>query len=194
MPFLSCIVNEIGPAADGAETREPVIYMNLTDTGGSFANQWFHAAQQSKEEMLSVGLAAMSTNRRVEAAIDTPNVPYSAVRRMYLMGPAAGGRTQLVFNQSIVGTPTSGRILDPIDISAFAKIRFSVTVNGSGGIQFFLLSGTAGGFPSGFALDNFSVDASGTLTRTYDVAGLALLIEIIPSNSNNQAIIGVFGH
>jgi hypothetical protein len=42
MPFFSCTVNEIGPAADGTETADPVIYMNLTDTGGSrFANQWF---------------------------------------------------------------------------------------------------------------------------------------------------------
>ena len=87
MAFFSCTVNEIGPAADGAETAEPVIYINLTDTGGSFANRWFYAAERSKTQMLSVGLAAMSTNRPVEAAIDTPDVPYSSVRRMYLMGP-----------------------------------------------------------------------------------------------------------
>ena len=34
----------------------------------------------------------------------------------------------------------------------------------------------------------------GTLTRTYDVAGLTLLIQMIPTNSDNQAIIGVFGN
>jgi hypothetical protein len=194
MPFFSCTVNEIGPAANGTETPAPVIYVNLTDTGGSFVNQWFYAAEQSKGQMLSVGLAAMSTNRQVEAAIDTPNVPYSSVTRMYLMGSAAGGGTKLAFNQSLIGMPTSGKILDPIDISAFAKIRFSVTVNGSGSIQFYLLSGTGGQFPSGYALDDFSVDVSSTLTRTYDVAGLTLLIQMIPSNTNNQAIIGVFGH
>ena len=32
------------------------------------------------------------------------------------------------------------------------------------------------------------------LTRTYDVAGLTLLIQMIPSDSNNQAIISVFGN
>jgi hypothetical protein len=193
MPFFSCIVNEVGPAANGAETPEPVIYINLTDTGGSFANQWFHAAEKAKAQMLSVGLAAMSTNRPVEAAIDTPNVPYSSVSRMYLMGPAAAGGTKLAFNQSIIDMPTSGKTLDPIDISAFTKIRFSVTVNGSGDIQFFLSSGTGGPFPSGYYLDQFSVGVSSTLTRTYDVAGLTLLVQMIPSNSNNQAIIGVFG-
>ena len=121
MAFFSCTVNEIGPAADGAETAEPVIYINLTDTGGSFANRWFYAAERSKTQMLSVGLAAMSTNRPVEAAIDTPDVPYSSVRRMYLMGPGGGG-TKLAFSGNIIGTPTGGKILAPIDISPFAKI------------------------------------------------------------------------
>jgi hypothetical protein len=195
MAFFSCTVNEIGPAADGTETAEPVIYVNLTDVAGSFVNQWFFAAQKSKEEMLSVGLAAMSSNRLVEAAIDTPNAPYSSVRRMYLMGSADGGATKLALNQSFVDMPTSGKTVDPIDIGGFAKIRFSVTVNGSGSIQFYLSSGTGSQFPSGYWLDQFSVDAGGgTLTRTYDVAGLTLLIQMFPSDSNNQAIIGVFGH
>src|ERR1700732_4600673 len=48
MPFFACTVNEIGPAADGTETAHPVIYINLTDTGASFVNQWFHAAENSK--------------------------------------------------------------------------------------------------------------------------------------------------
>ena len=193
--FFSCTVNEIGPAADGTETPPPVIYINLTDTGGSFVNQWFHAAEDSKARMLSVGLAAISTNRQVEVAIDAPNVPYSRVRRMYLLGSAAGGGTKLAFNQSFTGMPTSGKNVGPIDISAFARIRFSVTVNGSGSIEFFLLSGTGGQFPSGYELDDFTVDAGGgTLTRTYDVAGLTLLIQMIPSDSDNQVIIGVFGN
>ena len=115
MAFFSCTVNEIGPAADGTETADPVIYIKLTDTGGSFVNQWFYAAEKSKAQMLSVGLAALSTNRQVEVAINTPNVPYSSVTRMYL---AAGGGTKLAFNQSFIGMPTSGKSLDPIDISS----------------------------------------------------------------------------
>jgi hypothetical protein len=190
MGFFSCTVNEIGPAADGTETHDPVIYIKLTDAEGSFVNQWFYAAEKSKAQMLSVGLAAMSTNRQVEVAIDTPNVPYSSVRRMYL---AAGGGTKLVLNQSFDQMPTSGKNVGPIDISAFAKIRFSVTVNGSGSIQFYLLSGYGAPTFNGYALDEFTVNL-GTFTRTYDVAGLALLIQMIPSDSNNQAIIGIFGN
>ncbi len=195
MPFFTCTVNEVGPASNGVETANPVIYINLTDAGGSFVNQWFHAAENSKLQMLSVGLAAMSTGGAVEVAVDTPNVPYSNVSRMYLMTPPPAGATKLAFDGNLTQMPTSGKTLDPIDISAFAQIRFSVTVNGSGSIQFYLSSGTDGGFPEGFMLDSFSVSSGGgTLTRTYDVAGLSLIVQMYPSDSNNQAIIGVFGH
>jgi hypothetical protein len=192
MGFFTCTVNEIGPAADGAETAEPVIYINLTDTGGSFANQWFYAAERSKTQMLSVGLAAMSTNRPVEAAIDTPNVPYSSVRRMYLMGPGGGG-TKLLLDQNIIGMPTSGKFLAPIDISPFTKIRFSVTTNGLGDIQFFLLSATGGATQNGLLLDQFTLGTTDNITRAYDVAGISLVVQMIPSDSNNQAIIAVYG-
>ena len=106
-----------------------------------------------------------------------------------------GGGTRLALNQSFIGMPTSGLLTDPIDISPFSKIRFSVTVNGSGSIKFFLISGTGASFPSGYALDDFTVDSGGgSLTRTYDVAGETLLIHMFPTDSNNQAIIGVFGN
>ena len=190
MAFFSCTVNEIGPAADGTETADPVIYINLTDTGGSFVNQWFHAAENSKTQMLSVGIAALSTNRQVEVAINTPNVPYSSVTRMYLLGSEFGGGTKVVLNQSFDQMPTTGKNVGPIDIS-----RFSVTVNGSANIQFWLTSGTGAQFPGGYFLDNFTVNLdTGYFTRTYDVAGTTLLIQMIPDDSNNQAIIGIFGN
>jgi hypothetical protein len=87
MPFFSCAVNEAGPAADGAETSDPVVYINLTDTLGGFTNQWFYAAEGSQNQMLAVALAAMNTDRQVEVAVDSPNaggVPYTKVTRMYL--------------------------------------------------------------------------------------------------------------
>jgi hypothetical protein len=109
---------------------------------------------------------------------------------MYL---AAGGGTKLAFNQSLVDMPTSGQSL-AIDISDFAKIRVSVVVNGSGSIEFLLLSGTGAQFPARYELDDFTLSAPDILTRTYDVAGPILQIDMTPSDSNNQAIIGVFGN
>ena len=50
-------------------------------------------------------------------------------------------------------------------------------------------------FPGGYFLDNFTVNLdTGYFTRTYDVAGTTLLIQMIPDDSNNQAIIGIFGN
>ena len=92
MPFLLCAVNEIGPAADGTETSEPVVYIKLTDMQGTFAGQWFYAAEGSQNQMLAVGLTAMNTNRQVEVALVTPNPsgsPYTAVDRMYLTSASA---------------------------------------------------------------------------------------------------------
>jgi hypothetical protein len=92
MPFLLCIVNEIGPAADGTETSDPVIYVNLTDTQGSFTGQWFYAAEGSQNQMLAVGLTAMNTNRQVEVDVvipGPPGSPYTAVNRMYLLPTSA---------------------------------------------------------------------------------------------------------
>jgi len=34
----------------------------------------------------------------------------------------------------------------------------------------------------------------GNFTRTYDVAGTTLLIQMTPSDKDNQAIIGIFGN
>ena len=68
-----------------------------------------------------------------------------------------------------------------------------MTTNGSGNIQFFLLSATGGQTQNGLLLDQFTLGTPDTLTRAYDVAGISLLIQIIPSDSNNQAIIAVYG-
>jgi len=193
MPFFTCTVNEIGPAADGTETANPVIYINLTDTGGSFVNQWFHAAENSKAQMLSVGLAAISTNRRVEAAIDTPNVPYSSVTRMYLslLRPVAETKLLSIQNWTPITTNAQGTVVGPIDISAFAKIRIFVGVLGSGSVGFGLVS-------SGYALDYFTVNAPGPppaeLTRVYDVPGTELYIVMTTTNSGMQTQFGLFGN
>jgi hypothetical protein len=102
MPWYSCVVNEVGPAADGTETSTPVIYVSLTDVQGSFTGQWFYVADGAQNQMLSVALTAMNTNRQVQIAtsyvpvqiVSFPNrtpdgrpdgvVQYPSVTRMYL--------------------------------------------------------------------------------------------------------------
>jgi hypothetical protein len=89
MPWYTCQVSEAGPAADGTETTSPVIYISLTDQGGTFSGQWFYAAENAKDEILAVALSAISTGFLVEAAAVAPNsggTPYTEVSRLYLIG------------------------------------------------------------------------------------------------------------
>lgn len=82
-----CTVNEAGAAADGAEGPNPVIYVNLTDTAGSFANVWFYVEELAKREILAVALAAITSRRRVNATLELPHSdspPYKQVYRLYL--------------------------------------------------------------------------------------------------------------
>ena len=114
MPFYSCIVNEIGPAADGTETSDPVVYVNLTDTLANFTGQWFYAAEGSQNQMLAVGLTAMNTNRQVEVEAVTPDLggaPYTAVNRMYLTPTSAALITPFF---DLNGTYKAGGIAGPI--------------------------------------------------------------------------------
>ena len=74
VPFYTCIVNEVGPAANGTETTAPVIYINLTDTAGSFTNTWFYAAQGIQEQALDVGISAIEGPYQVEVAATAPNI------------------------------------------------------------------------------------------------------------------------
>ena len=74
-----CTVNEVGPASDGTETAQPVIYVNLTDVSGSFTGQWFFAAENARTEMLAVALSAISLGKQVDYRPDQPNARRVAI-------------------------------------------------------------------------------------------------------------------
>jgi hypothetical protein len=134
MPFLSCIVNEIGPAADGTETSDPVVYVNLTDSQGSFTGQWFYVAEGSQNQMLAVGLTAMNTNRQVEVDLVTPNPsgsPYTAVNRMYLTSTSAALISPIF---DLAGSYVEGPVISvnanylSVDMSALNRSTASGTI------------------------------------------------------------------
>jgi hypothetical protein len=88
MPWYQCTVNEVGPASDASETSPPVIYINLSDAGGSFANTWFYAANGIQNQALHVGIAAISGRKRVQVGATAPNSennPFTEINRMYLL-------------------------------------------------------------------------------------------------------------
>jgi hypothetical protein len=60
----------------------------LTDEAGAFAEYWFYAADNSKKEMLSVALTAITTGKKVYVQADEPkpsNSPYTLISNLYLV-------------------------------------------------------------------------------------------------------------
>lgn len=81
-----CTVNQVGPASDGTETPAPVVYINLTETGGAFENSWFYAADGIQQQVLEVGTAAIAQGRDVAVAAVEPNAtntPFTQVSRIF---------------------------------------------------------------------------------------------------------------
>jgi hypothetical protein len=90
MAWFTCKVNNVGPASDGTETPDPTIYINLTDTAGSFSGQWFFAANNSKSQMMAVALSAITLQATVQVAAPAPNAannPFTEISRLYLNAP-----------------------------------------------------------------------------------------------------------
>jgi hypothetical protein len=65
MTRYECNVNEVGPAADGTETPDPVVYIKLTDTGGVSRTPGSMPRTERGNRVLDVGIAAISANTSV---------------------------------------------------------------------------------------------------------------------------------
>jgi hypothetical protein len=93
MAWYTCRVNNVGPAADGTETPAGSVYINVTDTAnppGFQGGQWFYFADNSKNQMLAVALAAISVGATVQVAAVPPNAnntPFTEVSRLYINAP-----------------------------------------------------------------------------------------------------------
>jgi hypothetical protein len=142
MPSYRCSVNEAGPAVDGIETTSPVVYINLTDTNGSFANTWFYAADGAQDQMLDVAIAAITRNNTVDLFAATPNAggsPYTKIDRIYerqTQPPAAPSNFHLIEIQPAL-TPTQRQLYvgwnDNSDDEDGFELVFQQQPNGSPG-------------------------------------------------------------
>jgi hypothetical protein len=86
VPWYACTVNAVGPASDATDTPAPVIYINLTDRSGAFADTWFFAANGIQQQLLDVGIAAITDGKDVAVGANGPlpgNNPYTEVSRIY---------------------------------------------------------------------------------------------------------------
>jgi len=80
-----CVVVEAGVATNSTLTPSPVVFLELSDTGGTFQNEWFFASNAGKREMLAVGLAAISTQSNVNVWCDPPSGADPQCYNLYLM-------------------------------------------------------------------------------------------------------------
>ena len=191
--LFSCTVNEIGPAADGRETANPVIYINLT--GGSFVNQVVSTLRRIAKlrSCRSASPPCPQTDKSKWPSTLRTFHTRASHACIYWDRSSAARRNWCLIKVSAKCRPAEKTSV--LSTSAPSQRSFSVTVNGSGSIQFYLLSGWGGQSFNGWQLDHFTVDLDpGTFTRTYDVAGTTLLIQMTPSDKDNQAIIGIFGN
>jgi hypothetical protein len=106
-----------------------------------------------------------------------------------------GSETQLLMDDDYSGMPEGvSTFSNPVDVSPYAKVRVSCTINGSGEIRFRIYSGTgvSGGNSNLRLIETFETDNA--WTRVYDVPGVSLHVSMNPSSSVNQALIQMYGH
>jgi hypothetical protein len=107
-----CTVNQVGPASDGTETPAPVVYINLTETGGAFENVWFYAANGIQQQLLEVGTSAIAQGRDVAVGAVEPNPgnsPYTEVSRFYGFVPPVVPLAPVGFHlRSLISAPMGG--------------------------------------------------------------------------------------
>lgn len=103
-----CTVNQVGPASDGSETPAPVVYIDLTDTGGAFENFWFYAANGIQQQLLDVGISAISYGKDVAVGALEPhpgNNPYTEVSRIFGFVPPVAPVAPIDFHITNVSVP-----------------------------------------------------------------------------------------
>ena len=141
MPNYLCVINEAGPANYGA-TSNPNVYVNLTDTGGSFANTWFYAADGIQDQILDVGIAAIVRGELVDVTADAPNAggsPYTELTRMLRSRPVAPAAPSGLHVSQPMSAVSEGRSI----------ITFAWTDNSGGEAAFRLIYiGQLAGYPS----------------------------------------------
>jgi hypothetical protein len=167
-----CSVNEVGPAADGSETSAPVVYINLTDKAGSFKNTWFYAGQGVQDQVLDVGIAAISGNTLVYAGVVAPNPnnqPWTEVARIWLGG--GGDPDWIVWQQYIIAVHET--VVGTLNNWTAASLSTEQTISGPDPARVLLAPPSPNMIPAGTTLKiTLQNDADGNVTGvTFDALG-----------------------
>lgn len=158
MPNYLCTINQMGPANYGPTTN-PNVYVNLTDTLGSFTDTWFYAAEGIQSQVIDVGLSAIIHKKHVNITADAPvasDGPYTAIVRMAETQPVAPAAASDLHVNGPISTASPGRSI----------ITFAWTDNSGGEAAFNL---TYAGRLSGYPDDLQSIQNMKALTFSFNV-------------------------
>ena len=186
-----CTVNQVGPASDGSETPAPVVYINLTDTGGAFENFWFYAANGIQQQLLDVGISAIAYGKDVAVGASEPypgNNPYTEVSRIFGFVPPVPPVAPIDFHyDSLTSSLTGGANQFTLVVSWGGdfdnEVSFEINWHGADGGP----SGSQSAGPnSAFSKISLSLDGG----STYDLYVVAInsVGKSAPSNTLTVAI------
>jgi hypothetical protein len=186
-----CSVNQVGPASDGTETPAPVVYINLTDTGGAFENFWFYAADGIQQQLLEVGTSAIAQGRDVAVGAVEPNPgnsPYTEVSRFYGFVPPVVPLPPVGFYlSSLISAPMGGpnqfSLTVDWDDDYDSEVSFEINWQTLGG----LLSGSQSAAPNS---GSGTITLNGGFTYELSVVAVNFVGKSAPSNTVTIAIPG----
>jgi hypothetical protein len=159
-----CTVNQVGPASDGTETPAPVVYVNLTDTGGAFENFWFYAANGIQRQVLEVGTSAIAEGKYVAVGAFEPNPgnsPYTEVRRIFGFVPPVAPLAPVGFHfdwlkSAVPGGPNQFTLAVSWGGDFDSEVSFEISWHTTDGQLSGSQSAGAGSVPSHLTLDGGS--------------------------------------
>jgi hypothetical protein len=177
-----CTVNQVGPASDGTETPAPVVYINLTDTAGSFENFWFYAANGIQQQLLDVGIAAITHGKDVAVAATAPepgNSQFTEVSRLFGFVAPVPPVAPIDFHEISLSPPTatneSGLLVVGWRGNFDNKISFAINWQSQ--------DGTSGSQSAGPNSATASVSLTAGFTYDLYVAAVNSAGESAPSNT-----------
>jgi hypothetical protein len=179
-----CTVNQVGPASDGSETPAPVVYINLTDTGGAFENFWFYAANGIQQQLLEVGISAIAQGKDVAVGASEPNPgnsPYTEVSRIFGFVPPVPpvAPTDFRYN-SLSSSPTGGANQFVLAVGwggdFDSEVSFEINWQGAGG-------GPSGSQSAGANSVSSNITLDGGFTYDLYVVAVNSVGKSAPSNA-----------
>ena len=175
--------------ATGSETPAPVVYINLTDTGGAFENSWFYAANGIQQQLLDVGISAIAYGKDVAVGALEPypgNNPYTEVSRIFGFVPPVPPVAPIDFHYDSLSSSLTGEANKFILVVSWGgdfdnEVSFEINWQGTDG-------GPSGSQSAGANSVSSDISLDGGFTYDLYVVAVNSVGKSAPSNTITVAI------